>query len=91
MTFEEVKADYIEIVEKHGFPSDMTGGFSDAAQMEKVIRNPTKANAKKYMLNVIAYGFQVGEFWNAEAGDKYNRISINECETVKRIYEKYMA
>ncbi len=86
MKFEEVKSDYIEIIRKHGFPEDMTGGFVDAGHMEVVIRNPTKLNAKKYMLSVIEYGFQLGKFWSTEDG----KITIDECELVNRIYDKYI-
>ena len=37
MTFEEVKKDYQALIAKWGHPRDMTGGFVDAEQMEKVI------------------------------------------------------
>ncbi len=86
MTFEEVKKDYIEIIKMHGFPEDMTGGFVDAEHMEVVIRNPTKSNAKNYMLNVISYGFQWGDFWNTED----DKVYPCDSEVVKRIYEKYI-
>lgn len=64
----------------------MTGGFVDSEKMEKVILNPTKANAKKYMINVIQYGFQMGEYWNSESGN----VSINDSATVKKMYNKYV-
>ncbi len=86
MTFNEVKKDYIEIISIHGFPEDMTGGFVDAQHMEVVIRNPTKENAKHYMLSVIQYGFQWGQYWRTNDGE----ISINESEIVNKVYEKYI-
>ena len=86
MTFEEVRKDYLEIIEAHGMPEDMTGGFVDAQHMEIVIRNPTKANAKNYMISVIYYGFQLGEFWNAEGGE----TSIYDSNIADRIYRKYI-
>ena len=58
MTFEEVKKDYEKLMEV-GVPSDMTGGFVDAEHIEKVILNPTKTNAKKYMMDVICYGIPI--------------------------------
>ena len=86
MTFEEVKKDYQELIGKCGVAYDMTGGFVDAEHMEKVILNPTKANAKKYMIDVINYGFQMGEFWNSEEGE----VSINDNETAYKMYHKYV-
>lgn len=87
MKFEEVKKDYLLLIRKYGEPIDMTGGFVDAERMINVILNPTKENAKKYLMEVIAYGFQWGDFYRSETnGD----ISINECSIVKNIYEKYI-
>lgn len=87
MTFEEVKRDYLEIIEEAGIPYDMTGGFVAEEQMEKVIRNPTKRNAKNYMINVIEYGFQWGDYWKSQTSGE---ISINDNEVVRKIYDKYV-
>lgn len=86
MKFEDVKKDYIKLIDDYGFPEDMTGGFVDAEKMEKVIRNPTKANAMRYMLDVIAYGFQMGEYWRSE---NKGEISIEGDDFLSRCYEDY--
>lgn len=87
MTFEEVKYDYLSLIEKYGYPEDMTGGFVCETHMEKVILAPTKTNAKEYLIRVIRYGFQSGAFWRSELnGD----ISIEYCNIVNRIYQKYI-
>jgi len=88
MTFEEVKKDYLEIYDKWGAPDDMTGGFVDSEHMEHVIRNPTKKNARDYMIKVINYGFQVGDTYRSEL---HGDISIHKCDLVKRLYEKYIS
>ena len=86
MTFQEVKKDYLELMDI-GYPYDMTGGFVDAEQMEPVILNPTKLKAKKYMISVIEYGFQFGDFWRTELDGE---ISIDDNKVVNSMYEKYM-
>lgn len=87
MTFEEVKKDYLEIFREYSEPYDMTGGFVDADYMIKVILNPTKRNAKMYLISVIQYGFQWGSYWKNAEGDK---ISIDDSEIVNRLYNKYI-
>lgn len=87
MTFEEVKKDYLELM-GIGIPQDMTGGFVAEEHMERVIRNPTKSNAKRYMLDVINYGFQAGTYWNTEVNGE---IHIEDNEIVNAMYEKYIA
>lgn len=84
MTFEEVKADYVKLINEYGYPYDMTGGFVDSEQMEKVILNPTKTNAKQYMKNVINYGFQWGRFWKAETGKTsiHGDLFLEKCYSI---------
>jgi hypothetical protein len=86
MNFENVKKDYVRLIDDYGFPEDMTGGFVDAEKMEKVIRNPTKKNAANYMKSVIEYGFQMGDFWNTEINGK---ISIHGDKFLEKCYAKY--
>lgn len=87
MNFEEVKKDYLDLVKEYGEPTDMTGGFVDSESMLKVIMNPTKENAKKYLISVIEYGFQFGNFYRSESnGDIYPEYS----SIVRRIYNKYI-
>lgn len=86
MKFEDVKSDYVKLMEQYGIPEDMTGKFEDARQMEKVIRNPSKKTAADYMKRVISYGFQYGEFWNTEFNGK---ISIHGDKFLERCYEEY--
>lgn len=86
--FNEIKKDYLELTGLHGEPYDMTGGFVDAEQMRPVIMSPTKKNAGEYLESVIKYGFQFKERDYHNAYGKY--ISIDDCEVVKRIYEKYI-
>jgi len=87
MSFEEVKKDYIELVDGVGVPNDMTGAFGDSEKMENVIRNPIKLNAKEYMISVIEYGFQGGDYWETEFDGK---IGIDNNDIVRRMYEKYI-
>ena len=85
MNFEEVKKDYLALMEI-GVPYDMTGGFVDAKLMELVIRNPTKTNAKNYMKEVIDYGFQRG-YWRTQFnGD----IHLQDNKFVSKMYDKYI-
>lgn len=86
MKFEEIKRDYIRLINDYGYPEDMTGGFVDAEKMEIVIRSPTKKNAARYMKDVIQYGFQMGEFWRSES---QGEISIHGDDFLERCYETY--
>jgi len=86
MTFEEVKKDYLKLVNKYGEPYDMTGGFVDAERMIKVILNPTKENAKRYLMEVIVYGFQFGDYYLSETN---GAIYPCDCPIVKEMHEKY--
>ncbi|KKN79722.1 hypothetical protein LCGC14_0337440 [marine sediment metagenome] len=86
-TFENVRKDYLKIISKCGPPADMTGGFVDSEQMEKIVLNPTKKNAMEYMKSIIQYGFQHGAYWNSEGK---GLISTKENETVNEMYERYI-
>jgi hypothetical protein len=86
MTFEEVRKDYLAIM-RIDAPYDMTGGYEDATHMEDVILYPTKKNAKKYMINVIRYGFgHRNEYWRTD----FEYVHISENEVVNDMYNKYM-
>jgi hypothetical protein len=85
MTFSEVKQDYLRLKNSYGQPYDMTGGFVAEEQMEDVILNPTKNNAKRYMMDVIRYGFQNGTDWRTEE----HFFPINSDPVLKEIFEKY--
>lgn len=88
MNWKEIKKDYLELMKLHGEPFDMTGGFVDADQMLPVILSPTKKNAGKYLKSVIQYSFQFKEGNYRNGNGDY--ISIDDCELINRIYEKYI-
>ena len=87
IVFKEVKKDYIKLIREYGYPEDMTGGFVAEEHMEVVILNPSQSNARKYMVDVIQYGFQCGEFWNSEDNGK---MSINDYIFINEMYNKYI-
>lgn len=88
LTFAEVKKDYRDIVNEHGLPYDMTGGFVAETHMEVVVMNPTKATARDYLISVIEYGFQFKE--GSWRGEMSGYIDSDDCSIVKRLYDKYM-
>jgi len=58
-TYDEVKKDH-SYLWSIGPASDMTGGYVDSEDLDRLLANPTKTTAKNCMINQIEYWFSVG-------------------------------
>ena len=86
-SYDQVKRDYKIIIKELGDPEDMTGGFVDGDYFQKLLMNPSKFTATKMLLDIISFGFQLGEFWNSE---RKGHISIHDNEIALKMYNKYI-
>ena len=59
MKYEEVYKDH-SYLWSIGPANDMTGGYVDQEDLYKLLKNPTKATAKKCLLEQIEYWFDMG-------------------------------
>jgi hypothetical protein len=90
MTFDEVKSDYLKMFNELGQPHDISGSGMEC-EMEHVVLNPSKTNAKKYMINVIRFAFQQGEEYYMKDNGLYGEeISIHENSFAAYLYDKYI-
>lgn len=82
-TYEEVLKDYDELMRLHDYdsPNDMTGGYVEGDEYMKLLRKPSKVEAKKHLIAIIDYSSYKGFECVGPA-----RIHMPE---VREIYEKY--
>lgn len=65
--------------------SDMTGGYVDQDDLEKLLRSPTKATARQCLCNQIDYWFQTGPDFRGEGRrDLIDWKDPTICEIAKR-------
>lgn len=84
-TYDEVKKQH-DLLWSFGAASDMTGGYVDQNDLNKLLSNPSKKTAKHCMENQIRYWLQVG----TEDGELVDRDRlIEENEDVRKIAIDY--
>lgn len=74
MTYEQALKDW-EYLWNIDCANDMTGGYVDQEDLDKLLKNPTKATAKGCLCHQIAYWFQAGTESHGSAK------SIRECDS----------
>ena len=60
MTYEQAKEDHEYLWETYGPADDMTGGYVDSEDLDKMLKTPSKKMASKCLKHQIYYWFQVG-------------------------------
>lgn len=60
ITYEQAFADHTYLWDTYGPANDMTGGYVDQGDLDRLLKSPTKATAKGCLCNQIVYWFQVG-------------------------------
>lgn len=60
MTYQELLSDWKILYEECGVALDMTGGYVDQNDLDRLLKSPTKATAKECLKRQIDYWFQVG-------------------------------
>lgn len=69
-TYEQARADHEYLWETYGPAYDMTGGYVDQEDLDKLLKRPTKATARDCYQNQIRYWFDVGPD-PADRGDEW--------------------
>jgi hypothetical protein len=59
ITYEQARQDH-EYLWSIGAANDMTGGYVDSGDLDRLLRSPTKATARGCYESQIRYWFQVG-------------------------------
>jgi len=100
MNYEEVRKDWEYLFYKVGPADDMTGGYQDSDDLERMLKRPTKGEAKDCMHDQIIYWFQTGpdpmklnaKYSNRgyEAPHKCLERLRLEHEKIDELHEKYM-
>lgn len=60
MTYEQARKDHEYLWSTYAAAGDMTGGYVDQDDLERLLRSPTKATARQCYENQIAYWFSFG-------------------------------
>ena len=60
LTYEQAFEDHAYLWETYGPAYDMTGGYTDQEDLDRLLRSPSKATARECLHNQIVYWFQVG-------------------------------
>ncbi len=60
MTYEQAYKDHQYLWKTYGAADDMTGGYVDQEDLDRLLKSPTKAVAKLCLCRQIDYWFQVG-------------------------------
>lgn len=87
LNYADLLKDYNELIDKHGDPEDMTGGYVDGDKFRELLQEPTKAKAAIILKSIIDYGFQEGD--GSYRSENYGKIFRYECAVVDRLYRKY--
>lgn len=86
MTYDEVFKDWSYLFDEIGAAYDMTGGYVDSEDLDKMLKSPNKKTAKECMINQIVYWLDVGtEQDGLHSASKY----INSDDRVNEINERY--
>ncbi len=86
MTYEEVYRDW-EYLWNIAPANDMTGAYEDQHDLAELLKAPTKATAKRCLLQQIDYWFQTGP--DNTQGQIHSQELFMSDPRVKDIYEKY--
>ncbi len=87
MTYDEVRKDW-EYLWNINPADDMTGGYVDQDDLDKLLKKPTKITARECMQKQIGYWFQVGpDPFGIDSGDP--DWYINNDPIVYEIAERY--
>lgn len=86
-TYEEVYADWKTLWDI-GPASDMTGGYVDQEDLARLLRNPSKATAKRCLQSQIHYWFQKGPDTVSD-GEISAEKAIKDNSAAKKVAIKY--
>jgi F420-0:gamma-glutamyl ligase-like protein len=90
MTYDSVYRDWDYLFHTVGHASDMTGGYVDSEDLDRLLKNPSKATAKKCMSCQIDYWFQVGIEYNHEHKRKGVYDLLEEFPRIEEIAKRHL-
>lgn len=82
ITYEEAFADWEYLWTQYGPAADMTGGYVDQEDLDRLLRSPTKATARRCLMSQIAYWFEKGT-------DSISRQPDRSDERLQEIADRY--
>lgn len=86
------RATYEQAFEDHqylwaiGAAYDMTGGYVDSQDLDKLLANPTKTTARKCLISQIEYWFQAG---TEDGGHAEMQAAYDNDPEVAKIADRY--
>ena len=84
MTYEQALEDHTYLWETYGAAYDMTGGYVDQEDLDRLLKSPNKRTAKDCLIRQIEYFFEVGP------QDMRGDDSWRDDPRVKEIEERYL-
>lgn len=84
MSYKQTYADHKYLFDI-GPAADMTGGYVDSEDLDKMLKTPTRKMAESCLLHQIQYWFQAGT--EDMGGDNCNKMPIDLVDEFPRIIE----
>mgnify|MGYP003647414122 FL=1 len=89
MTYDSVYKDWDYLFHTVGQASDMTGGYVDSHDLDRLLEKPNKATAKSCMRCQIDYWFDSGLEYNHEHKRKSVYDLLEEFPRIEEIAERH--
>ena len=89
MTYDDVYKDWDYLFRTIGPANDMTGGYVDSEDLDKLLKMPSKFTAKKCMICQIVYWFDAGLEYQLEYEHKGIYDLLKEFPRIEEIAERY--
>lgn len=91
MSYKEYFEDWDYLFNKVGIANDMTGGYVDQEDLDRLLKNPRKATAKSCLSRQIDYWFSSGIEHCTEHAGKSIYDLIEEFPKIEELAEKHCA
>jgi F420-0:gamma-glutamyl ligase-like protein len=89
MTYNEMFKDWDYLFKTVGCASDMTGGYVESDDLDRLMRSPNKATAKKCMSVQISYWFDAGIEYTNDHKRKSVYDLLEEFPRIEEIAERH--
>lgn len=89
MAYEQAYKDHQYLWDTYGPAEDMTGGYVDSEDLDKLLKSPTRATANQCLESQIDYWFQVGPDPDAGKTNLDVQTILDSDERVREIAERY--
>lgn len=88
-TYEQAFKDHRYLWDTYGSAHDMTGGYVDQGDLNRLLRKPTKATAKECLEDQIMYWFLVGPDNGSDNCHEFLQYAIDTDPKVREIARRY--